>query len=82
MRSRPHNALHLEVGYSVTSTLANAMEVRRVSRCRFHARYRRRRRESGDGDIQGRERYSSQARNPNTGARARHTTSNRVLIFL
>ena len=39
----------------------NAVEVRRVSHCRFHARYPRRPYESGDGDIQGRERYSSRA---------------------
>ena len=40
------------------------MEVRQVSRCRFHTRYLRRSCKSGDGDIEGRERYSSRAQIP------------------
>ena len=81
MRSHPHNALHLDVGFSPPPS-PNAMEVRRAFSCRFNGRYLGRPRESGYGDIQGRERCSSRAQNPNTAARARRTTRNPSLIFL
>ena len=82
MRSRPHNARHLDVVHSGTYTLAQydggAKGVPLLISCQISSSPSR----IGDGDIQGRERCSSRAQNPNTGARARRTTRNRFLIFL